>query len=320
MLAIAASVSLAAGQRDVAARPVVSAGDHDFSLLAEGRKRCYTVHVPKGYDGKTPMPVVVMLHGGGGRSQSAARETGWDSKADEAGFLAVFPNAVPSDPAKPASFGNNSQLWNDGSGRFDKGQNGVDDISFLRAMLGELSATFAVDRRRIYFTGFSNGASMTFRAGAELSDLVAAVAPVAGTCWNEPEGQMRRPVSLCMIAGSDDPLNPLAGGLPAFATGAKPRILERSKPPVLDSVLKWARAVGCPETPTSVSLTNGVRTELRSAGTNRAEVVFITVEGLGHNWAGGASLLPEAWVGKRTEKLKATDVIWAFFLKHTLPE
>jgi polyhydroxybutyrate depolymerase len=276
--------------------------------------------VPKGYDGEKPLPVVVMLHGGGGRGQGAARETGWNAKADEACFLAVFPDAVPSDPTKPAKFGGNPQLWNDGSGRFEAGQNGVDDIGFLRAMLDEISATFKSDSRRIYFTGFSNGASMTFRVGAELSDRVAAVAPVAGTCWNDPAGSMRRPVSLCTIAGSEDPLNPLSGGQPAFANGLRPRIGERPKPPVLDSVLKWSRAAGCPEAPTRVSTTNGVRTELRSAGTNRAEVVFITVEGLGHTWAGGASLLPETLVGKRTDKIRATDVLWEFFRKHALPE
>jgi len=319
-LAIAVSLSLGAGQAKVDARPVISAGDHDFTLRDGGRERHYTVHVPPRYDGKTPVPVVVMLHGGGGRSQGAVKETGWGAKADAVGFLAVFPNAMPSDPAKPGSFIGNPQLWNDGSGRFAKGQDGVDDVAFLNAMLDEVLAKFEADARRIFFTGFSNGASMTFRAGAELSQRIAAVAPLAGTCWSDPAGLMKRPVPLCYIAGSEDPLNPLAGGVPMFATGAKPRILERAKPPVRDSVLKWAKAAGCPEAPTSVSSTNGVRTELRSAGTNRAEVVFITVEGLGHNWAGGASLLPEALVGKRTDKINATDVIWEFFRKHALPE
>ncbi len=32
-------------------------------------------------------------------------------------------------------------------------------------------------------TGFSNGASMAFRVGIELSDRVAAIAPVAGALW-----------------------------------------------------------------------------------------------------------------------------------------
>jgi len=291
-------------------------GNHTFTNRFGNLDRTYTVHVPPSYDGKTSMPAVVMLHGGGGRSQGAATETGWDTKADEAGFLAVFPNATPADPTKPGHFARNPQLWNDGSERFDHGQNHVDDVGFLNAMLDSLLATFAVDAQRIYFTGFSNGASMAFRAGAELSCRIAAVAPVAGTCWVEPNN-LQCPVPMCYIAGGEDPLNPLAGGLPKFGTGASPRIREKNKPPVHDSILKWALALGCPETPTRVCETNGVRTEIRSSSRDNAEVVFITVEGLGHTWAGGKSLLPELMVGKRSDKIKATDVLWEFFRRHS---
>ena len=80
--------------------------------------RRYTVHVPPGYDGQQTVPVVIMLHGGGGTGRAAATETGWGAKADQAGFLAVFPEALARDPAKPSSFAGNPQLWNDGSDRF----------------------------------------------------------------------------------------------------------------------------------------------------------------------------------------------------------
>jgi polyhydroxybutyrate depolymerase len=49
------------------------------------------------------------------------------------------------------------------------------------------------------------------------------------------------------------------------------------------------------------------------------ELVVITVEGLGHVWAGGQNLLPEFVVGKPTDKLRATDVIWEFFRAHPAP-
>ena len=50
-----------------------------------------------------------------------------------------------------------------------------------------------------------------------------------------------------------------------------------------------------------------------SACRDGAEVVFVTVERLGHVWAGGVSHLPESLVGKATAKLNATDVVWDFF-------
>lgn len=293
-----------------------SAGDHDYTVKMGGLLRHYTVHVPPGYNGKTVLPVVVMLHGGGGTSAAAATETGWSAKADQEGFLAVFPNALARDPSKPGSFTCNPQLWNDGSDRFYPGQQAPDDVAFLNTMLDELLAKFAVDERRIFVTGFSNGASMTFRVGAELVRRIAAIAPVAGACWLEPL-KVGRPISMCYITGTADPLNLIGGGVPKLATGASDKVRAKPKPPVRDSILKWAKAIGCPVTPQKTSAANGVRTEIYGPGRAGAEVVYITVEGLGHTWAGGKSLLPEFMVGQRSAKLKATDVLWDFFKRQT---
>ena len=60
-----------------------------------------------------------------------------------------------------------------------------------------------------------------------------------------------------------------------------------------------------------------MRTETYSPGLEGSEVIYISVEGLGHTWPGGRSLLPEYMVGKTTTKIKAVDVIWEFFLKHS---
>ncbi len=65
--------------------------------------------------------------------------------------------------------------------------------------------------------------------------------------------------------------------------------------------------------------TNGVRIETFGPGRDKAEIVFVTVADQGHTWAGGQSLLPESWVGKRTDKLNATDYIWNFFKPHPAP-
>ena len=286
--------------------------DHSFTIKVGDLQRHYTVHVPPQYDGKTPVPVVVMLHGGGGTATAAAEETGWGAKGDKEGFLAVFPDALPPDPAKPSRFVANPQLWNDGSDRFYPGQTAPDDVAFLNAMLDELAARFAVDPRRVFMTGFSNGASMCFRFGAEASKRLAAIAPVAGACWLE-KITMERPVPMCYLTGTADPLNPIEGGVPKLATGGSDRIRARPKPPVRDSILKWVRAVGAPATPRTTTASNGVHTDTYGPGRDGAEVMAVSVEGLGHTWAGGKSLLPALLVGPRSDKLRATDLIWGFF-------
>ncbi len=303
--------------RTLSAQDKPQSGDHSFTIKVGDLQRHYTVHIPPQYDGKMPVPVVVMLHGGGGTGKAAAEETGWDTKADKGGFLAVFPDAMARDPGKPGSFARNPQLWNDGSDRFYPGQNAPDDVAFLNAMLDDLAARFAVDTRRIYVTGFSNGASMCFRFAAEASQRVAAIAPVAGACWLE-KVTLERPVPMCYITGTADPLNLIEGGVPKLATGASDKIRAKPKPPVRDSILKWIGAVAAPARPRTTTEVNGVRIETYGADCDSAEVVYVTVEGLGHTWAGGKSLLPEFMVGSESDKLKATDMIWEFFQKHPI--
>ncbi len=296
-------------------------GSHTLAITVNGAQRTYIVHVPLSYKPQTPSPLVVMLHGGGGTARAAMWETEWTTKADKEGFFAVFPNAMARDPARPSSFAGNPQLWNDGSDRFYEGQTASDDVGFIAAMLDDLSARFALDERRIFLTGFSNGASMSFRLGAELSDRIAAIAPVAGALWIDPL-RLRHPVSMHYITGTADPLNLIEGGPPKLATGGSDKVRSKPKPPVRDSILKWAKALGCPAAPPTTSDAHGVRSESFSACMGAAEVVYVAVDGLGHTWAGGKSILPESMVGKTSSKIRATDVIWEFFQKHaqSLPD
>jgi len=294
-------------------QPKISApGDHHFAIKVASLERRYVVHVPPSYDGIKPFPVVIMFHGGGGTAQAAMRETDWSAKAEQAGFLAVFPEATPPDTTKPGQFRTNPQTWNDGSGRFHSGRLNIDDVGFVDAMIDDLLSRFSVDERRIYATGFSNGASMTFRAGLELSHRIAAIAPVSGHLWLK-ELKLARPVPLIYIFGAEDPLNPLEGG-----TVRLPWSAGNKRPPVLESVLRWAEALGCSLEPEVIYDHDGVKGVIYPHDRADSEIVFYTVEGLGHTWPGGQSLLPESMVGKTSTKLRANDVIWEFFEKHPI--
>lgn len=294
--------------------------NHSFALKVRGLTRSYIVHVPSGYVETKPVPVVIMFHGGGGNARGAMRETGWTQKADREGFLAVFPEATPPDPTKPSRFGTNGQAWNDGSGGFHSGEKDIPDVPFIDAMLDDLITRFAVDHRRIYATGFSNGASMAFRIGVDLSTRIAAIAPVAGSLWlTEPK--LARPVPLFYITGDADPLNPIEGGTPKMATGATIRAtVSRVKRPASEFVTTWASTLGCLSAPKAESAAPGVTTFVYSGGRDGSEVRFTVIEGHGHIWPGGKSQLPEAMVGKASEKFKATDTIWEFFAQHPMAD
>jgi len=178
-------------------------GHQSLALTVGGAERSSLIHLPPGYDTMKPLPLVIMLHGMGGTAANAMRETGWSGKANAEGFIVAYPEGMRPDPAKPPSLRNNAPGWNDGSGRFYSAEQKVDDVAFIRASIEKLSANYAIDQRRIFAPGFSNGASMAFRVGAELADRIAAVAPHSGACWAESV-KPARGVSLCYLTGSAD--------------------------------------------------------------------------------------------------------------------
>jgi polyhydroxybutyrate depolymerase len=291
-------------------------GTHRIGIIVEGIEREYLVHVPPVYDRLERWPVVVMFHGGGGNARAAMRETGWNAKADTEGFLAVFPEGTPTDPSRPGRFRDNPQTWNDGSDRPSVGATDRDapDVTFVSAILADLQDRFSVDPYRIYVTGFSNGASMAFRAARELSPSVAAAAPVAGSDWmtgKVPE----RYVPILYVTGTADPLNLLEGGeifIGAKSFGVKPAIQEM--------IANWAKMHGCPDPRHVVNDEDGVAVVEYGQPGEAAKVVLYTIEGQGHHWPGGQSALPASLAGRKTAKVNATDVIWAFFESHILPD
>lgn len=285
------------------------------TLSVGGIQRHALLHLPAGYDAKKPHPVVIVLHGMGGTPEALALETGMVPKSDAEGFIAVFPAATRPDMSKPPKFGSNNPAWNDGSGRFHAGEQKVDDVAFIAALLDHLESGHAVDTRRVYVTGFSNGASMTFRVGLELSERLAAIAPVSGALWiTEPK--VEQPVSLLYLTGTSDPINPMDGGAPKMASGSGfKEAPDKAKPPVRDSVTAWARMLGCQMEP-QTSSAPGVTTERYVGGRGGSEVLFMMIADQGHVWPGAKSPLPEFIVGKATQNLNATDAVWDFFKGH----
>jgi polyhydroxybutyrate depolymerase len=304
-------------QRAKARIEPVPAGHFFLTLSINNETRRCLVHIPSQYDKNKPMPLVLMLHGMGGSAMNSFRETGWSAKADTEGFLIAYPEATRPDASAPPSLKANPPAWNDGSGRFHAAERNTSDVSFLRDLIKKLTSEYAIDPKRVFITGFSNGASMALRAGAELSDCVAAIAPHSGACWLETV-KPASDISVCYITGTEDSLNPMEGGFPKLAMnrreqGGKP------KPPVLSSISTWTKALGCTNIPTFDETDNGVRTRRFGPGRNGATVELITIAGMGHHWAGGVAQAPEMLVGKSSNKLKATDAVWKFFRQHPKP-
>ena len=263
--------------------------------------------------GSGALPVVVMLHGAGGTAEWADEETGWSAAGEAEGFITVLPEGVPLNPSKPAKFLTNPQVWNPESERGPAPPPEQNDVEFVRSLLAELPRHLPIDERRIYLTGFSNGAALAFRLAAELSDRFAALAPVAGLC-PLPDPRPPRPIPTLYLIGDADPLVPLDGGIVRLPWGG----LRVESPPVRQTIERWARAIRSRETPARMEERHGLRVEDYPAERGGAELRVGIVEGLGHHWPGGLGRLDERIGGPATNKVNGTKLIWDFFRQHAL--
>jgi|SRR5579885_872579 len=273
----------------------------DMILDYKGLDRKYLIHVPETKP-KTPIPLVMVLHGARGGAQEAAKHFGWIEKADEENFIIVFPEAGPRNPNRPTDPVSNPFLWNDAN-RKDLLS---DDIGFLRKVIEDVSAHFPVDSGRVYITGFSRGASMAFTAGIALSDIVAAIAPVSGHLWLKNPRPLHE-VSLLLIVGDADPKNPLEGG----------KLQRKKKPAMIQSVYTWLKILGIPRSDRRIERAYGVTTMRWGPNKEGREAIFIVVSGQGHEWPGGIRRFPPAYSGNMVDFFDATDVIWDFFKTQT---
>lgn len=275
---------------------VYSASKEVTGTLAYGdEQREYLLHTPKGYDGTKAVPLVISLHGAMGWPALQRDITGWNELADEKGFIVVY----------PAGRGTGPKAW------FMHGSDDpprMPDVRFIADLLAQLQARWRIDARRIYVEGLSNGGGMAHVLACTMPQRVAAVGVVAAA-QSLPPGWCRdtTPVPAIVIHGNADTIVPYAGGPSPIAP--------RPFPAVPEWTGQWARRNGCSGNAVTVKVAADVTRTDYGGCPPGAEVQLFTVEDGGHQWPGGRRL-PEWLLGRRTQSIHATRLLWGFFEQH----
>jgi polyhydroxybutyrate depolymerase len=254
--------------------------------------REYRLYVPSSVT--RPASLVVMMHGGFGSAEQAEESYGWGAAADRYGFVVAFPDGI-------------GRAWSVGGGCCgEPGRDGVDDVAFVEAVVADVAGRLPIDPRRVYATGMSNGALMSYRLACD-SDVFAAIAPVAGTLLGDCPRP--RPVSVLHIHGLADE-NVRFDGAPGSG------FAKIDGPPVESTVDIWRAADGC--TAPTVTTAGPVTTYASACAAGRA-VTLVTIAGAGHQWPGS----PDRTLAQRilgldppSDALDATDASWRFFAAH----
>lgn len=309
---VAALPSAACGTADLALAP----GEEKIMIATAEGERWYFRHLPEGYDGERPVPLVVDFHGYSEGATIHALHSALGPYGSEQGFVTVTPHGTGEVP-----------LW--------RVVIGSPDLELFGALLDHIEASVCIDRARVYVTGLSNGAMMTSAVACQYADRVAAAAPVAGVAQLD-DCEPTRAVPVVAFHGTDDQFLPYEGGLGSAVDdlptpdgsgrlGDAPEAAEERRRgratgrTVPDVMAAWGVRNGCDTDEAATERIGDDVVRLSFACPAGAEVEWYRVDGGGHSWPGSEfSQNIEDIVGATTYTISANEVMWEFFREHPL--
>jgi polyhydroxybutyrate depolymerase len=215
---------------------------------------------------------VIALHASGGTPEGFERASGWDGVADAHDFVVAY-------------LGSTSPAWKDPS-----------NVVYIAAQIRRLESRYAIDPRRVYVTGFSAGAYITYFVGCRLSTLVAAIAPVSGAMAPQ-RCKPARPVSELTIIGTHDivPLSGTARFPGPAAVAARWRAIDR-----------------CRNGAARTAIVGPTTERTWSQCAQGTAVGFYLIAGGKHAYPGD----PDLTGGGPASRYDASNAAWAFFASH----
>jgi polyhydroxybutyrate depolymerase len=244
------------------------------------------MYLPHAVSAGAALPLVFTLHGSGGTPEDQLQLSGLEAWAESEGFVVVAPEGV-------------ERMWNV---PVDSAK--ADDVRFVSELIDQVGALTALDRQRVYATGFSGGGRMVSQLACDLSERIAAIAAIGGIRFPGPCSSARA-LPILAFHGSADDTNPYdGGGRPYWGTGVEA------------AVSGWAEHNHCPTRSERPLAASTLAISYGGAGCG-AEVVLVRLDGFGHSWPDriGAALA----AGDQSADVTADQTLWSFFQRHPLP-
>lgn len=270
--------------------------------------RSYLLYVPSSYDGETPLPIVLLLHGRPSDAAYMAFVTDMNPIAEREGFIAVYP------------YGLNNE-WNYVRGIFRAAAEHINDDQFLVDLVDDIGQFVAVDQSRAYVAGYSNGGFMTQRLACTQPEHFAAFASSGATAFIlmdslcEEEGGAQ---PMLFINGTEDQSVPWMGTQETTTDGRQ----YYSTFPVQQTLQFWATHNRCHTDFTAEDLpqvAEATQTRVLTIDecNGNAQVILYAVIGGGHQWHGVQRPGTE-WLGTVGMDFNSSEVIWDFFSNYAL--
>lgn len=261
---------------------IINSRARGFHYLTIGdTERKYLLHVPESYESSQSVPLLVALHGGGGDARNMKRSYGFDSVAEDYGFIVVYPDGTGDLPYS-------LHTWNSGYIDAYASRNNISDVQFIYELIIHLSDEYNINISEIYMTGHSNGAMMTYRFAAEHSGMLAGIAPVSGSVGGKAteDGELylipepEHPVSVVHIHGKLDEQVLYEGG-----SGEKGFLVGRIDLSANESVAFWVNSNNCSKIPIVEASPRGTIEIWKYTGClEHKQVLLVTLHDGTHSW------------------------------------
>ena len=168
-----------------------------ISISVDGIKREFSLFVPA-IPTQEKIPVVFVFHGYGQEVAEAIGKFKLDQYWPES--IIVYPQGLNTAIQKMNTGGINTGWQTYIGDQKDRDIRLFDEINVY------LNSNYSIDERRIYVTGFSNGAAFTYVVAAARGSMIAAIAPIAGTLGSNKDRQIFKEIPVFHVAGKQDQL------------------------------------------------------------------------------------------------------------------
>ncbi len=242
-------------------------GDALLTITSKGLPRTALIHIPGGYDPTRGSMVVLNFHGFTSTALQESVLSRMNGASDRRNFIVVYPQGI-------------ARSWNSGACCGQSWVDAIDDVQFVRDLLDTIERRWCVDKSRIYATGMSNGGFFSHHLGCELSDRIAAIAPVAGVSgFPASTCTPKRAVPVLQFHGTWDPLVPYEGGVPLIGLDLP---LPVSFPSVAKTITEWKDRNDCTGSPRRLFSRGDTECVGWSTCRDDADVVLCTTQRGGH--------------------------------------
>jgi polyhydroxybutyrate depolymerase len=266
------------------------------------QNRTYYLYKPKGLERSTKKhPLVIVIHGMAANGRTIMNYSRMNETADKYGFMVAYPEM------------HGWLDWDVSGGLNSK------DIPFISTLIDTLVQNDGVDPKRVFATGYSSGGDLMhiFALTPDLAPKIAAYAPVCSNLLKsvaKSAHQSTKAVSMLMISGTGDWLNPWKGGINLLSV---PKTFEFWKKHNdcngADTTTDYPKNE--PKDPTHAQLISGAGSQDQSA------IQLLKINKGGHTWPGSRKLhwITSRFMGETNMDVSANEFMWHFFTQHAQP-